>query len=309
MEQKMNSKSLREMYFNSRTAENSFNPDDLPTQQVRQPSGDERAYRKFNADEINHFESIFNQHHKQSKQSKVSLTPLEPVPTPTEKVQPAFHDQKQPTSTPWPDLTSFVDLPKASSQEQEKANVEEERVKLPIVRGQTLGQVFDKLVAEEAKVQATEKEVVSPLPIVDHGSTKDLDYLNALVTNHPIQSGPADAHSIGDIFDEIVGNEQNNTVNYCSKTFDANVQNLFDEDPEEELKTPPKQMKLPEENFFLEEEDPFDKKTQKKQRNETKKQRKLEKKKSKAFDFIDILLLILIFAFLGILGYLIMARF
>jgi len=173
-------------------------------------------------------------------------------------------------------------------------DVKEERIELPVASGKTLGQMFDRL--------ATKVELDSPFSTADHASSEDLDYLNALVTNKYPHEKPNALPSIGDIFDEIVGNEQNNTTNYCSKTFDANVQHLFDEDPEEELNKTSTHVDLTEEIFFPEE---------KKIEGEISEQLVVEKQMAesrqprKRLDWINVILLLLIFVFLGILGYLV----
>lgn len=281
MEQRNSNKSLREMYFNHPNTQSSFTSDDPAREQGRQSSSKDSAYRKFNADEITYFESIFNHHRKPKETSSIASAPT--LNTHEEELE-------QPTPTSQSNLSSSIDFSKPSPKQE--TNVIEERVELPVIQGRTLGQIFEAAVAKEvAKRHAVEEDQVIDF---DPGSAEELEYLNKLVKDHPVQSDPTTPHSIGDIFDEIVDNEQNNTKNYCSETFDANVQNLFDEDPEEELKEIPKQIHLPEENFFLEDEPSI---------------KKRKKEKLGAFNFIDVLLLILIFIFLGILAYLIMARF
>ena len=71
------------------------------------------------------------------------------------------------------------------------------------------------------------EETVSYNGFVD----QDLEYLNALVNQDQQKLTALTSHnSIGDIFAEIVGNEQQSTSNYKSDLFEQNVKMIFAED-------------------------------------------------------------------------------
>ena len=318
--QKYNEKQLREMYFTSQHDDRSLKPNfsQVGGHRTRNQQSKSRSYRKFTNEEVTHFETIFNRYREQREVAYRGL-------------KSNSNDKNEPPVTnilekPDHNTTTHESLPSDNSVVNP---LKENRFTdhTPHVKGKTLGELIDGVaplkkeenpviltakVEEVAPIVAVEKDEdvtqeheeppaipnfsrpLSYAPYPDTPEAKDdLDYLDALVSNAIGNDNQPSLGSLGDIFDEIVGNEQHSITNYKSDVFDANIQRLFEQDPEKDEQTTP-QSQPPNKALTVLLKDQL---TESPSPDE-------KKSKRKKLDVIDLVLIVSIFATLSALIYL-----
>ena len=202
MIQKLNNDQLQQLYFESSIPTKSFrkHEDQIEMNPSKQSFFDtDITYERHSEEEINRFESFFNTH---------------VYPTPQTYTLIKENDILE--------MAVGVETSQLEKDLREQVQVNHKVPNIPMNSG----------ILERAKVAKDSQHSQTPK------RDDDLMYLEALVNNEANKITTLDSSSLSDIFTEIVDNEKKSISNYEPSVFDANVQMLFDENPESSFKTP-----------------------------------------------------------------------
>jgi hypothetical protein len=273
--QKVNSTQLKEIYFNPPSSVRSFHEPSKYNKMRKSNHSfleSKKHYQRYSEEEISQFEKFFNKHYYHpnteadiaisNKQENIDfLDVFEPLVT-DRYLAKDFDSNFEPNTKPFTShdeahttlddaVVPNIDSDQISQLEQDlleqsTANVEtftedfdlEESVSELLVDDGNgiVGIDQDENDVEHAVVEHTDEEILNINEVkVDDILDDDLIYLENLVSNGGNGIATASLDSIGNLLDEIVDNEKQQISNYETDVFNANIQSLFDTDPEADL--------------------------------------------------------------------------
>lgn len=281
MTQKVNSKQLKEIYFNPPSSVRSFHEPSKYSKMRKSNHSileSKKHYLRYSEEEISRFENSFNKHYYHpnteadipisNKQENMDfLDVFEPLVT-DKHLEKDFDSHFEPDTKTFTynaearatldsAVASNVDSEEVSQISQlEKDSLEQSASKIeafleePVVPYGT-PQVIDQ---DENVVKRTEEEVDEEIvksindEKIDEVLDDDLIYLENLVSSGGNGIAATSLGSIGNLLDEIVDNEKNQISNYETDVFNANIQSLFDLDHEADLPPVPRSPFIPQFN-------------------------------------------------------------
>lgn len=265
MTQKVNSKQLKEIYFNPPSSKRLFHENSRYSKMRKSNHSfleSEKHFQKYSEEEISKFEDFFNKYYYHpnsegnipisNKQSNMGfLDVFEPLVTDKhlEKDLDANFELNTNTFTSHDDAQLTLDnavVPKVDSDEvvqisllerdlleQSSANLK--KVTKDFNLEEPVSVTMDELLVDDGHdlgdIHQDEQ--------VDFALDDDLIYLENLVSNGGNGIATTPLGSIGNLLDEIVDNEKNQISNYENNIFNANIQSLLNVDPEADLPSVP----------------------------------------------------------------------
>jgi len=210
--QKLNNDQLRQLYFERSTPSKSFRERrDHIKNSSRQPFFDTNTnYERFSKDEINRFEKFFNTYVYPASQNYIFKG---------SEITPKTHKLIE-------DKDSYFTDTYHESDSQLKPQ-----------EGNASGEV------EILQITQLKKELPEQVKMNDEIQNEggedndDLVYLETLISSGINGAATPISNSLSEIFAEIIDNEKKSISNYESSAFDANIQMLFDEDPDAQLQS------------------------------------------------------------------------
>ncbi|MCL2560159.1 MAG: hypothetical protein FWE07_06690 [Turicibacter sp.] len=227
MAQKMNSKQLKEVYFNSAesSSDRYFN-DALKNKKVADLSlsfsESKKDYQRYSKEQVAQFEKFFNRHEDDELSEGDVLEPSAVMPAPPETQEAIDY------------LSELESLVAEVEHRIEKDFVKNPSPPLPSLEPVQMSQLEKDLLEKDLfeNFLSDDDEVYSEPDTEDVLLNDDLHYLNSLVSTGGSKSDFEALNSIENLLGEIVDNEKSQISNYETDVFNANVQSLFDSDPE-----------------------------------------------------------------------------